>query len=98
MAYFIGPKNVEWTPMPATAASISASASVVAPVPASNSPAPPTSMMPTSATFTARATRALSVVSAIWPASAENRKNGRMNNPDARVLKKLSCRWSWKIR
>ena len=47
---------------------------------ATRSPPPPTSMMPISAVLTMRMIRALSCESASCPASAENRKNGRMND------------------
>ena len=42
-------------------------------------------MMASSLSFTQRATRALSIFSANRPAVAENRKNGRMNKPEARL-------------
>ena len=48
-------------------------------------PAPATTMMPISSTLTRRARRALSYLSASWPAVAENRKKGRMKMPAARL-------------
>ena len=49
-------------------------------------PAAPTTMMTISAVLTMRMIRALSRESASWPASAENRKKGRMNRPPAIAL------------
>jgi hypothetical protein len=43
------------------------------------------SMMAISSTFTRRVRRALSYLSASWPALAENRKKGRMKMPAARL-------------
>ena len=75
----IGPKKVEWTPIANTAASISGML-------ASMIPAPPTIMIPISASLMMRISRALSWSSASWPDSAENRKKGRMNRPCAIAL------------
>jgi hypothetical protein len=85
MAYLIGPKNVEWTPIANRATSISGMATAVVskPCQASSSPAAPTTMMAISAALTRRMIRALSRMSASCPASAERTKNGRMNRPEA---------------
>jgi hypothetical protein len=76
IAYLIGPKKVEWTPMANSAASISGIAMACHGIPcqASTRPAPPTSMIAISQNLTMRMIRALSRMSASWPASATARR------------------------
>ncbi len=52
-------------------------------------PAAPTSMMPTSASFSARISASLLYFSPNCPPSAENRKNGRMNSSAQRLTSRL---------
>ena len=58
---------------------------------AKTSPAPPTSMMTISQNLTMRMICALSRVSANWPASADNRKKGRMKTAVATALNSASA-------
>ena len=88
IAYLIGPKKVEWTPIAKTAASISGMF-------ASIRPAPPTIMITISANLMIRISRALSWSSASWPESAESRKKGRMNSPCAMELNWNSFAGFW---
>src|SRR3990172_1589449 len=76
--YFTGPNTVEWTPIRNRATNR------VTISPRTN-PTAASAMIPISASFTSRMIRALSYLSASCPAVAENRKNGRMNTPAARL-------------
>ncbi len=89
----IGPKKVEWTPIANKAASISGMARpwIATPIQASASPAAPTIMIAISHALTMRMIRALSRASASCPASAENRKKGRMKMPVAIALNQASA-------
>ena len=93
MAYLIGPKNVECTPIANNATIISGMATTDTAMSnqAITSPAPPTSMMTISHSLTMRIILALSRVSANWPAKAENRKNGRINTAVATALNNASA-------
>ena len=75
----IGPKKVEWTPIANTAASISGML-------ASMSPAPPTIMMPISASLMMRISRALSWSSASWPGERREEEEGKDEQPCAIAL------------
>jgi hypothetical protein len=75
----MGPKKLEWMPIANRAASNRGML-------CSRSPAAPPSMIKISAFFTTRMMRALSIESASCPASAENRKKGRMKRPPATAL------------
>ena len=83
MAYLIGPKKVEWTPIANKASSSSGTL-------CSSRPAAPATMMMISAVLTMRMMHALSPASASWPASADSRKKGRMNSPPAIALNAAS--------
>ena len=78
--------------MASSAASISGIAAVWTAMPfhASTRPAPPASMIRISQNLMMRMIRALSRMSASCPASAESRKNGRMNSADAIAEKRAS--------
>ena len=93
MAYFIGPKKVECTPMANSASSISGMASECTAMcrHASSSPAAPTSMMAISQAFTMRMIFALSRISANWPESEDSTKKGMMNTPEEMALNRASA-------
>ncbi len=75
-AYLIGPNSVECRPIRnKTLSRIAASCR--------KNPNAATDMAAISNSFTKRMTRVFSNFSAICPAEAENRKNGRMNNAGA---------------
>ena len=80
MAYFTGPNKVEWQPIKNSPKSRTLRL-------CSQKPRPAMSMMTTSRTLTSRASVALSYLSASCPAEAENRKNGRMKMPAARLAR-----------
>ncbi len=88
IAYFTGPKKVDWVP-------IRNSTKI------KNSPDPrtkpmlATTMIPISASLTRRINVAFSNLSASWPAVAENRKNGRMNRPAARLTRVSGLAPDW---
>ena len=69
IAYLIGPKKVEWTPIAVSATSSSGMLW-------SSSPAAPNSMITISALLTMRMISALSLASASWPASADKQEEG----------------------
>ena len=78
MPYFSGPKNVDWVPIRNRTA-------IRKPASPMKNPAAANPMIGISQNLTRRISRAFSYLSASCPANAENRKNGRMNNPAARV-------------
>ena len=75
--YFTGPNRVDWTPVRNSATSSTAMLVVAKPNAASD-------MIAISIAVVIRISVAFSVRSAICPASAENRKYGRMNSAGAR--------------
>ena len=79
-AYFSGPKKVDCVPSRNSAANSAGTLCEKSAMPAS-------AATPISPSFTKRISRAFSNLSAKTPAVAENRKNGRMNNPAARLTR-----------
>ncbi|MNT77722.1 hypothetical protein D3C72_2168660 [compost metagenome] len=74
-----GPNSAEWVPMANSATSISARWLL-------RKPMAPMAMMPISASLIRRISASLGYFSPNCPASAENRKNGRMNSNAQRLI------------
>jgi len=79
MEYFTGPNRVDCRPVPNRATSRTVRLWVMKPTAASD-------MMAISIAVVIRISLDFSTFSAIWPASAENRKYGRMNSAGARLV------------
>ncbi|MND67041.1 hypothetical protein D3C80_584460 [compost metagenome] len=77
----------EWVPMPNNARSISKGIWVMMPM-------APTAMIAISASLITRISASLAYFSPNCPASAENRKNGRMNIK-AQALTQMAVSWPW---
>jgi hypothetical protein len=86
MAYFTGPKKVEWTPIakiPASSRPVTSPLDTPMPCHASNSPAAPISMIPISHSLTQRMITALSRVSANCPETADSSRKGMISKVEA---------------